>query len=203
MVADGVLTNPLAHATATALALAGTTGRDDVTGVELEMLRANPIESDDTSVALIDLVGGRRLTTAVTLTAPQRRDAHVEVVGDRGSLRLMYQTGLVQTLDGGGAVVTEEEFGAEDLLENLLSARDGASDLLVPIAQTGAFMRLVDAVMTAPAPRPIDERHIERVVDDQGAHLVVDGVEQAIAQALVAERTFSGVGAAFAERAGA
>jgi predicted dehydrogenase len=48
-VIDGALTNPLAHAVATALALGGTTRAEHVTHVETELLRANDIESDDTS----------------------------------------------------------------------------------------------------------------------------------------------------------
>ena len=48
-VVDGALTNPFAHATATALALDGDTGADDLRDVRVELFRANPIEADDTS----------------------------------------------------------------------------------------------------------------------------------------------------------
>ena len=51
VVADGVLTNPLAHATATALALADRMRAEDVVGMTLDLHRANDIEADDTSVA--------------------------------------------------------------------------------------------------------------------------------------------------------
>ena len=39
-VVDGVVTNPLAHATATALAIAGATGARDVTQVTTDLYRA-------------------------------------------------------------------------------------------------------------------------------------------------------------------
>ncbi|NUT51745.1 MAG: Gfo/Idh/MocA family oxidoreductase, partial [Saccharothrix sp.] len=47
-VVDGALTNPFAHGVATALALDGSTGVDDVDDLELELLRARDIDADDT-----------------------------------------------------------------------------------------------------------------------------------------------------------
>jgi len=207
VVADGVLTNPLAHATATALALAGATGRDDITGIQLDLYRANPIEADDTSVAILGLRDGRRLTTAVTLAAAHSTEPFVDVVGDRGTFRLFYKIGVVHTLDADGVVRREEVFGFGDLLENLLENRaqqshDGAhtgpARLYAPIAETGAFMRLVEAVVTAPAPIAIDGAHVDRHSDESGIHLVVRGVEDAIAEAIRTERTFAQLGAPFA-----
>src|SRR5207342_353909 len=52
-VVDGVVTNPLAHAVATALAIAGCRRLDDVEAVETDLYRANAIDSDDTSVVRI------------------------------------------------------------------------------------------------------------------------------------------------------
>ena len=48
-VVDGAVTNPLAHAVATGLAIAGATRESDVAGVRLDLYRANDIEADDTS----------------------------------------------------------------------------------------------------------------------------------------------------------
>lgn len=56
-VVDGVLTNPLAHIVATALALDGSTRAEDVTGIRTELLRANDIESDDTSCVRVTTTG--------------------------------------------------------------------------------------------------------------------------------------------------
>ena len=94
--------------------------------------------------------------------------------------------------------MAQEQFGFDDLLGNLLAARAGASALLAPIHQTGSFMRLVDAVMQAPAPRAIRAAHLARVDDEAGAHLVVRGVEAAIDEALRTERTFTESGVPFA-----
>ena len=56
-VVDGALTNPFAHAVATALAVAGAEERGAVAAVETELFRANAIESDDTSAIRIHLDG--------------------------------------------------------------------------------------------------------------------------------------------------
>ncbi|QAY59081.1 Gfo/Idh/MocA family oxidoreductase [Microbacterium protaetiae] len=198
VVADGVLTNPLAHATATALALSGATGRDAIAEIELDLHRANPIEADDTSVAILRLTDGRRLTTAVTLAAAATHEPFVEVVGESGTLRLYYKTGKLVTLDVHGTVRDEQTFGFGDLLDDLLSARANGHPLFAPIEQTGAFMRLVDAVVRAPVPRAIAPEHIERHDDAAGVHLVVRGVEAAIDRALRAQKTFTALGVPFA-----
>lgn len=198
VVADGVLTNPLSHATVTALALSGWTGRDDLRGVELDLHRANRIESDDTSVALLRLADDRVLTTAVTLGATTQREPYVEVVGDRGALRLFYKTGVVESLDASRSVTGRETHGFVDLFEDLLSARASGGPLCAPLEQTGAFMRLVDAVMCAPPPHAIREQHLERRRDGAGARLVVREVESAINAALRSQKTFTALGVPFA-----
>ena len=196
VVADGVLTNPLAHATATALALAGKTRAADVLSLEVDLWRAADIEADDTSVAIFDL-GGVRLTTAVTLAAAARTDPYVEVVGSDGSLRLWYTTDVVERRDATGRVLETIRTERADLLENLLAARAGEEELFAPIADTGAFMRLVDRVVEAPAPRPVAASSVEAVDDDQGRRLVITGIEEQLDLALRHERTFSELGSAF------
>ena len=57
-VVDGVVTNPLAHATATALAVIGCREADDVVAVDTDLYRANAIDSDDTSVVRIHTTHG-------------------------------------------------------------------------------------------------------------------------------------------------
>ncbi|WP_162621813.1 Gfo/Idh/MocA family protein [Microbacterium suaedae] len=198
VVADGVLTNPLAHATATALAIAGATAADDVSSLELDLWRANDIEADDTSVAIFGLPGGVRLTTAVTLAATTYTEPYVEVVGTRGSFRFWYKSDRVDRRDPDGTVRESVRTGTTDLLENLLAAREGGEALLVPIAATGAFMRLVDGVVAAPAPRPIPDEFVSASAHESGYHLVVAGVEAELERALAAEATFTRLGSPFA-----
>lgn len=147
-VVDGVLTNPLAHAVATALAIDDT---DDVHSVELEMLRANDIQSDDTSALRLRTTRGTTVTVAATLCAEKHAAPYVVVHGSRGRITFWYTEDRV-LLERAGRDPEERTHGRTDLLENLIAhVRDGA-ELLVPVRATGAFMKVVEAVRTAPDP---------------------------------------------------
>jgi predicted dehydrogenase len=84
-VVDGALTNPFAHATATALALDGEPG--DVRDVRVELFRANPIEADDTSCLRLVTARGTAVTVAATLCADREVEPYVAVHGTRGPRR--------------------------------------------------------------------------------------------------------------------
>lgn len=90
-VIDGALTNPLAHAVATALALAGATRADDVTRIETELAHANAIESDDTSCVRVSTADGREIVVAATLCAEDPDDPYVVVHGSRGRITYWYK----------------------------------------------------------------------------------------------------------------
>ncbi|MEU3507300.1 Gfo/Idh/MocA family oxidoreductase [Streptomyces longwoodensis] len=90
-VVDGALTNPLAHAVATALALVGATRAEDVTGVETELWHANAIESDDTSCVRVTTTAGPRVTVAATLCAEHPGEPYVLVHGTRGRITYWYK----------------------------------------------------------------------------------------------------------------
>jgi hypothetical protein len=92
-VIDGALTNPLAHAVATALALNGTTRAEDVTRIETELLRANDIESDDTSCVRVTTVQGRPVTVAVDPVRRTPRRALRVGARQRGPDHLLVQAG--------------------------------------------------------------------------------------------------------------
>ncbi|MER5647490.1 Gfo/Idh/MocA family oxidoreductase [Streptosporangium sp. NPDC002524] len=146
-VMDGVLTNPLAHATATALAVSGA-GVEDV---EVELYRANAIEADDTSCVRARMDDGTVVTVAVSLCADRRHEPYLIVHGESGRIRLTYTEDRVE-FDGTSVVHPRT-----DLLENLVAhIRDGAG-LLVPPERTAGFMRVLDAVRLAPEPLAIPD----------------------------------------------
>jgi predicted dehydrogenase len=153
-VIDGALTNPLAHAVATGLALNGSTRAEDVTGIETELLRANDIESDDTSCVRVTTAQGRPVTVAATLCAEDPDDPYVLVHGTRGRITFWYKQDrvLLQRADHGPE---EYDHGRTDLLENLVDHLTDGTDLLVPPDVTGAFMKVVEAIRTAPDPTPL------------------------------------------------
>ncbi|GHJ38428.1 Gfo/Idh/MocA family protein [Streptomyces sp. TS71-3] len=153
-VVDGALTNPLAHAVATALALAGATGADDVAQVETELFRAHAIESDDTSWARVTTTRGDRVAVAATLCAAEPGEPYVVVHGTHGRVTLWYRQDRVR-LDRTGHPPQERVHDRIDLLENLLDHLAGRAGLLAGIRTTGAFMRVVEAIRRAPDPVPL------------------------------------------------
>lgn len=240
-VVDGVATNPLAHAIATALRLAGLTRADSVARVETELYRAAPIDADDTSVVRVTGVDGRVITAALTLAAPEQRDPLVTVVGENGTASFSYTTDEVtisratpdrpvdNPVDAAGVSVdapvnsgarpgdapvdnpVETEapagmpeapsmrtFGRDDLVENLLDHRSIGSPLLVPLIETGAFMRVLEAIRLADEPTRIDDRMIDWRDEGGDRHPVVDGIERWINEAADRGALFSECGAPWA-----
>ncbi|MFC8345658.1 Gfo/Idh/MocA family protein [Streptomyces sp. NPDC057280] len=181
-VIDGALTNPLAHAVATGLALSGSTRAEDVTGIRTELLRANDIESDDTSCVRVTTAQGRPVTVAATLCAEHPGDPYVLVHGSRGRITFWYKQARV-LLQRAGHGPEEFEYGSTDLLENLVDHLTDGTDLLVPPDETGAFMKVVEAIRTAPDPAPLP-RDAWHLVDDRRVVPGVDGLVAASADTL-------------------
>lgn len=199
-VVDGVVTNPLAHAVTTALHLAGARTREDVAELRTELYRANAIESDDTSVVRVRTAAGIPVTCALTLCAAEQRDPFITVDGTEGQAVLHYTRDRLTVTGPEGTRVVES--GRTNLLENLLDARLAGTPLLCPLESTGAFMRVLDAVRTAPDPVPIPPEHVRWHQDDGTApRAVLDGVEDWAARAVKAQSDFTGLGAPWASPA--
>jgi predicted dehydrogenase len=180
-VVDGALTNPFAHAVATALALDGSGGQDPL-DVRVELYRASPIEADDTACLRLTTARGTTVAVAVTLCAERHEEPYVVVHGTRGRIVLDYKSDRVRLLAGDRVETTTHP--TTDLLENLVAhTRDPGAGLLVPLAATRAFMRVVEAVRLAPDPREVPAGH--RRTDTSGPHprAVLPGVGAAVARA--------------------
>lgn len=182
-VVDGVTTNPLAHATATALAIAGTTAVADITQVTADLYRANAIEGDDTSLLRVSTTRGIRVTAGLTLCADEQLDPYVEVHGRRRTARFFYTEDIVE-VDG-----RREHFERDDLFENLLDHRDDGVALLSPLSASGAFVAVIDAVGRT-EPHEIAPAFVTARGEGPARRLVVAGIEDAIIRAVDAEATF-------------
>ncbi|MEU2728374.1 Gfo/Idh/MocA family protein [Streptomyces griseoviridis] len=193
-VVDGVLTNPLAHAVATGLALLGTGRADDVTGIETELLRANAIESDDTSCVRVATPRGP-VAVAATLCAEQPGEPYVVVHGHRGRVTFWYKQDRV-LLQRAGHGPEEILYGRTDLLENLVAHLTDGTDLLVPPAATGAFMKVVEAIRLAdePARLPSGAWHF----DEDEQRRVVTGIDGLVASCADTLALYSELGASWA-----
>ena len=197
-VVDGVATNALAHAVATALHLAGAHTLEDVHAVETDLYRAHDTESDDTSVLRVRTAGGTTLVCGLTLCAPEQQNPSVTVHGTLGEITFFYTEDevVISTADG----ERREAFGRTDLLENLLAARAAGTPLLCSLADTGAFTAVLEAIRTAPAPQPILPEHVTWEGEGDDAHPVVHGIAAAIERALKAQATFAELGVPWARK---
>ncbi|MFE9447500.1 Gfo/Idh/MocA family protein [Streptomyces sp. NPDC006739] len=193
-VVDGVLTNPLAHAVATSLAVLGTTRAEDVTGIETELLRANDIESDDTSCVRVSTPLGP-VTVAATLCAEEPGEPYVLVHGSSGRITYWYKQDRV-LLQRAGHGPEETEYRRTDLLENLVQHLTTGAGLLVEPDATGAFMKVVEAIRLAddPAPLPADAWHLLPAENRR----VVHGIDGLVAAAADTLALYSELGASWA-----
>jgi predicted dehydrogenase len=193
-VIDGVLTNPLAHAVATGLALLGTARAEDVTGIETELLRANDIESDDTSCVRVRTPRGP-VTVAATLCAEEPGEPYVLVHGSTGRITFWYKQDRV-LLQRAGHGPQESEYGRTDLLRNLVEHLTAGAELLVPPDATGAFMRVVEAVRTAPDPAPLPAGVWRGLPAER--RRIVPGIDGLVAAAADTLALYSELGASWA-----
>jgi predicted dehydrogenase len=193
---DGVVTNPLAHAVATALAVIDCRRLEDVASVETDLYRANAIESDDTSVVRIRTTRGLQVTCALSLCSPIENEPQVHIQGTLGRATFAYTADRVEveTEDQNRTEITTRE----DLLENLLAHRRDGAPLLVPLVSTGAFMRVLEAVAAADEPVRVDPRAIRWEGEGQNRRAVVDNVEQWLWKAVLDGQTFAELGVPWA-----
>ncbi|MDX3688858.1 Gfo/Idh/MocA family oxidoreductase [Streptomyces europaeiscabiei] len=194
-VIDGALTNPLAHAVATGLALAGAGRAEDVTTIETELLRANDIESDDTSCVRVTTADGGRITVAATLCAEDPGEPYNVVHGTSGRITFWYKQDRV-LVQRAGHGPEEIEYHRTDLLENLVDHLVDGADLLVPPEVTGAFMRVVEAIRVAPDPIALPAEAWHRLPDED--RRVVDGIDGLVVAAADNLALYSELGASWA-----
>ncbi|MDX3615197.1 Gfo/Idh/MocA family oxidoreductase [Streptomyces europaeiscabiei] len=194
-VIDGALTNPLAHAVATGLALAGAGRAEDVTAIETELLRANDIESDDTSCVRVTTADGGRITVAATLCAEDPGEPYNVVHGTSGRITFWYKQDRV-LVQRAGHGPEEIEYHRTDLLENLVDHLVDGADLLVPPEVTGAFMKVVEAIRVAPDPIALPAEAWHRLPDED--RRVVDGIDGLVVAAADNLALYSELGASWA-----
>ncbi|WP_428955477.1 Gfo/Idh/MocA family protein [Streptomyces sp. cg35] len=198
-VVDGVLTNPLAHAVATALALDGATGADDLADIRTELFRAHTIEADDTSYVGITTRRDTRVTVAATLCAERPGEPYVVVPGTHGRITFWYKQDRV-LVQRAGHGPQETAHGRTDLLENLVDHLTAGAELLVTPASTGAFMRVVEAIRRAPDPRalPADAWRTAPGAGEDTVRRVVPGIDALVAASADSLTGYAELGAVWA-----
>ncbi|MER8072515.1 Gfo/Idh/MocA family oxidoreductase [Streptomyces sp. NPDC094034] len=196
-VVDGVLTNPLAHAVATALRIDGSDLADDVRESELEQYRAHDIEADDTSCLRLRTARGTRIAVAVTLCAERNAEPYVLVHGTEGRITFWYKQDRV-LVERAGVGPVETVHARTDLLENLLAHLRDGSGLLVPPRRTGAFTRIVETIRTGPFPEPLPADAWYSAPGEKAPRRIVKGIDALIEESANSLATFSELGASWA-----
>lgn len=183
-VIDGALLNAFAHAVMQGLAVAAGAGWGAPVHAEVQRYRAGQIEVEDTGCVRLTFPDDRRLTVAVTLAAREFRAGDISVTGSAGTAVLEYPTDRLRLPGAGWDSVP----GREDLLLNLLAHGDDPGvPLRAELERTRAFTAVLEAVVAAPPPVPVDPRFL--VSHDGGR--AIDGVEPAVAAAAAAGALFS------------
>ncbi|GAA4428120.1 Gfo/Idh/MocA family oxidoreductase [Georgenia halophila] len=196
-VVDGVVTNPFAHAVAAALRLAGARRAEDVAVVETDLFHANDIEADDTSSVRIVTSSGLPVAVGLTLCATDNSEPRVIVHGTDGHVVLRYKSDVVDVVSPAGT--RRLTCTSTGLLPNLVGhVRDREVPLLSALDDAGGFMRVMEAVRTAPEPAPIGPEHVTWREDDLGRHAVVHDVEDWCHRVAEEMQTFSTLGAPWA-----
>lgn len=196
-VVDGVITNPLAHAVHAALRLAGARQAAEVGAIELEIFRAHDIEADDTSALRVMTTSNIPVALGLTLCAAEASEPRLIVHGTSGRITYWYKTDRIELRSSRGTRTWQATTGG--LLENLVEhVRDREVPLLSPLSHCGAFMRVLEAVRTAPDPAPIAEEHLSRHESDGERYVVVREVEHWCEKVAEELRTFTTLGAPWA-----
>lgn len=203
-VADGVITNPLAHAVASALRIAGARSAEDVAELSTELYHAHRIEADDTSVVRLRTAAGIPVTAALTVCAAEQQDPWITIYGTEGSALLYYTRDelVIRPNPELGGTESRQNFGRVNLLENLVDVRRGAcAELLSSLKSAGAFMRVLEQVRTAPEPAQIPAEAVIPAGAGTQFHPVIPHIEGFINRAVAAQSGFSSLAAPWAEPA--
>lgn len=175
-VVDGALTNPFAHAVATALALDGS----GVRATRVELFRANPIDADDTSCLRMTAHSGTPIVVAGTLCADRVAEPRVLVHGSAGRIELHYRSGRVRVERGGA--VEETEHGTTELVANLAAHVLDDEPLLVPLESTRSFTEVLEAVRLAPDPVLIPAQRCRPEGSGDQLRQVIPGITDVLAR---------------------
>lgn len=200
-IADGVVTNPLAHAVASALRIAGAKRSEDVVSVATDLYHAHQIEADDTSVVRLETRTGIPVVAALTVCAKEQQDPWITVYGTEGSAILYYTRDelVIRPNTESGRPETTEVFERTNLLENLVNVRRGIeATLLSSLESAGAFMRVLEQIRISPTPTTIRAEHVIPTGADEEFHPVIPDIEHFINRAVAAQSDFASLGAPWA-----
>jgi predicted dehydrogenase len=191
-VVDGALTNPFAHAVASAILVSG---KADVLPhrIEVELHRARRIEADDTACARLTFPNGLQVVAAGTLCSERQLEPYVVLHGTRGKARWWYRSDRLEI--GGEQIPVGKPI---DLLRNLARHVRDRTPLAAPLSQARAFTAVVQAVGEDSGPTPIPREWIATAEHGPDRRFVVHGVDRLVENAAESMVLFSELGVSWA-----
>ncbi|MET0238112.1 MAG: Gfo/Idh/MocA family oxidoreductase [Kibdelosporangium sp.] len=191
-VVDGSLTNPFAHAIATAVLVAG---KADVLPqeIEVELYHARQIEADDTACARLVFANGLQVVAAATLCAEREFEPYVVLHGTRGRARWWYRSNVLEI--NGEQVPTGTPI---DLLRNLARHVEDKAPLVASLSQTRAFTAFVQAVRDHPGPRTVPADWVTTMDEGPRRWYAVHQVDKFVAAGAESMALFTEQGAPWA-----
>ncbi|MFD8493060.1 Gfo/Idh/MocA family protein [Amycolatopsis sp. NPDC059657] len=173
-VVDGSLTNPFAHAVATAILVTGQASTLP-RAIEVELYHARQIEADDTAAARLLFDGGIEVVAAATLCADDEVEPYVVVHGTQGKARWWYRTNMLEI--NGRPVPLGLPIG---LLRDLVTHVRDKTPLAAPLAHTRAFTAFVQAVRDHPGPKSIPPAWVGTADEGTERRYVVDRIAESV-----------------------
>lgn len=193
-VVDGVVTNPLAHAVATALRIDGSTRSEQVLTHLVDLFHANDIAADDTSAVHILTAKGTQIGLGLTLCARKESEPRIIIDGSQGSMTLFYTQDKLEVSTKESE--RTEHFERTSLTQNLIAhIQNPGTPLLSSIHDSGGFMKVMEAVRVAPDPAQIRSEFLTWQEAERGEHLVVTDIEDWCDRVAKTRQTFSALGA--------
>jgi predicted dehydrogenase len=202
-VLDGPANNAAAHTLMNLLYLAGPERFAPAVPVRVtaELYRANDIETYDTCALRVHTAEGVEILFYVTHAGERNETPHVEVVGERGSLR---RSGAQGNVELRVESAEPETWSNGDLNPMVNSFRHlgrcvrGEETLLHPLDNARAHTLVMNGVHASAPIHPIPAALCAREQSDRGARTFVRGLDDAILRAFEQSRLLSEVGVEWA-----
>jgi len=194
-VLDSPFNNALAHQLNMMCFLAGTeqTESAELFRVRAELYRARAIEGPDTACLRLTTTEGIPILFLVTHSSESKRNPEIVVEGSEGSLHWTFEEAWVEDLDGAREVVEcqKDERLHDTMMDAILRRLRDGQTFICGLRHAAVHTQAVNAAHKASHIHPIDPAFVRRVGVDGSALTIVDGLDEAMEQALEEEKLLS------------
>lgn len=205
-VLDSPFNNALAHQLNQMCYLAGATldACCTPTSIRAELYHANDIPSADTACLQIDTAEDIPLLFTVAHACREQHDPEIIVRGTTGELRWNMHHTLELTRPGGKAedlVAEDRARYRENIFEALLARLDDPAAWIYTVEQAAVHTLCVNGAHAASAVRPVADAQVSTAERGDSTLTAITGIEDLVARSMIEEKSFSQLGASWAQPA--